>query len=59
MTPDQIIMILLSIIGVLITALVTLLVNQIRIDIKELKDMFVRHVRNYKIHTNMPVMEEI
>lgn len=53
MNNEAIIQLLLTIIGVLITALVTFLIDSIRRDIRELKDMFIRHVRNSKIHVNM------
>lgn len=53
MSNEALIQLLLAIIGVLLSTLFTFLLNQIRRDIGELKDMFVRHVRNSKIHVNM------
>lgn len=58
MSTEAIILVLLSIIGFLISVLVTLLISAIHRDVGELKDMFIRHVRNSKIHNNMAHMPD-
>lgn len=65
MSNEAIIMTLLSIIGVLLCLFVGYFfkVNEeatksIKGDVKELTDMFRRHVRNHKVHVNMPAIDE-
>ncbi len=50
MTVDALVNLLLAIIGVLITTLIGFFVYIIMRDIAELKDMFIRHVRDSEIH---------
>lgn len=50
MTNENLIQILIGIIGTLIAALVSFFIYVIMRDIAELKDMFVRHVRDGEIH---------
>lgn len=58
MSTEAIILVMLGIIGTLATALVSTWIKQIKDNIKELKDMFVRHVRNRNIHVNYQPEEE-
>jgi predicted membrane-bound spermidine synthase len=60
MEPHDIIKLLIAIIGTLIGVVCGLYMrsisdkfNEIKNDIAEVKDMFIRHVRNSKIHVNM------
>lgn len=60
MEQNELIKILIAIIGALIGVVCGLYMksisdkfSQIKSDIREIKDMFVRHVRNSKIHVNM------
>lgn len=60
MEPHDIIKVLLAIIATLIGVVCGLYMrsisdkfSEIKKDISEVKDMFVRHVRNSKIHVNM------
>ena len=58
MSPEAIIEILLSVIGVLILSIVGMFIQNINRQLTELADMFRRHVRNSKIHVNMDVQPE-
>lgn len=60
MEPNDLIKLLIAIIGALIGVVCGLYMrsisekfSEIKKDIAEVKDMFVRHVRNSKIHVNM------